>query len=172
MNVRLRQLSLLVFLTLCLLGAAYAVYWHQQLPERMSTHFDLNGRPDGWSSRGSFFAVYYGMMVVSALLLLGAAFLFRFLPARMMNLPNKALWCSPEHQRETHDFLFYYFFWFASATLVLLIDLANQTFRVNLGKAAILPHLILSLECYVGFTALWAAGMFAKFIRKPKASDD
>jgi Protein of unknown function (DUF1648) len=170
--MRLRQLSLLVFLMLCALGTAHAVYWYPRLPERMATHFDFNGKPDGWSTKGTFITIYYGVTAVSALLLFGVALLFRFLPARMMNLPNKEFWCSPEHQQETHDFLFYYFFWFASATLLLLIDLAEQTFRVNLGKTAALPHSMLSLGCYLAFTALWAAGLIATFIRKPKTSDN
>jgi hypothetical protein len=170
--MRLRQLSLLVFLLICVLGAVHAAYWQPRLPEHMATHFDMSGKPDGWSTKWTFFLIYYGVAAVSALLLFGVALLFRFLPAGMMNLPNKDLWLSPEHERETRDFLFYYFFWFASATLLLLVDLAEQTFQFNLGKAAALPHLMLSLGCYFAFTALWTVGLVASFIKKPKTSDN
>jgi hypothetical protein len=168
--VRLRQLSLLVFLMICVLGAVHAAYWYPRLPERMATHFDLGGTPDDWSTKGTFFAIYYSVMAVSVLLLLGPALLFRVLPTGMMNIPNKGLWFSPEHVQESRDFLFYYFFWFASATLLLLVDLAEQTFRVNLGKSAALPHLKLSLGCYLAFAVLWIAGLMATFMRKPKTS--
>jgi hypothetical protein len=170
--VRLRQLSLLVFLAIGVLGTAHAAYWYTRLPDRMSSHFDVDGKPDGWSTKGAFFVIYYGVAAVSALLLFGVALLFRFLPAGMMNLPNKEVWLSPEHQQETRDFLFYYFLWFASATLLLLVDLAEQTFRVNMGKTTAMSHPMLSLGCYLAFTALWAVGLVATFMGRPKTSDN
>jgi len=50
MNQKLTQW---VSLGLCLAALAVSVALYGQLPERIATHFDISGQPDGWSSRMS-----------------------------------------------------------------------------------------------------------------------
>jgi len=42
-----------ISLGLCLAALAVSVALYSQLPERIATHFDISGQPDGWSSRMS-----------------------------------------------------------------------------------------------------------------------
>jgi uncharacterized membrane protein len=164
--VQLRQLSLVVFLTLCVMGTVQAAYCYPRLPERIASHFGFDGKPDGWSTKQSFL-VFYGVEMGTSALLLGVALLFRFVPSSMLNIPNKDFWLSPQRRQETLASLFYSFLWFASATLLLLIDLADQMFDVNMGKADALPHSMLSLGLYFAFVAIWAVSLIVRFARKP-----
>jgi hypothetical protein len=61
----------------------------------------------------------------------------------------------------------YYPFWFASATMLLIIDVLRQAFLANIGPDKALGHPKLSLALYVGFTIAWVVGLFLKF-RKPE----
>jgi hypothetical protein len=90
----------------------------------------------------------------------------------LINLPNKDYWLSSEHKQETFDFLFCYFLGFASATLLLLLDMIHQAFQVHLGRANTLSHPMLGLGLYVGFTVIWSIGLLMKFAKKGKAQPE
>jgi len=57
-----------VAVTLALL-LALSAYFYPQLPaDRLATHFDMSGVPDGWMSRGAFFATFLGLaLAISSL---------------------------------------------------------------------------------------------------------
>ncbi len=84
----------------------------------------------------------------------------------MINLPNKDYWLAPERRDETFAILSRRFLWVATATLLLMLDIFHQAFRVHLGKAASLEHPVFSLVLYVVFTILWSIGLIGKFSKK------
>jgi len=102
-----------------------------------------------------------------AVLFPGIGIIVRKIPANLMNLPNKDYWLSPERKQETVAVLSRQFLWFGSATLLLLLDMMHQTFRVHLGKAQALEHPWTSIVAYVVFTTAWSIGLIVKFARKP-----
>jgi hypothetical protein len=143
-------------LALCI---AQVAYYYPLLPDRVTSHFGASGQPDAWSSKESFVKIY--LIVVAFIAVL------RKTPTSMINLPNKDYWLSPECAEETIDVLWRQFLWFGSATLLLLLDIFHQSFRVHLGKAQALEHPVASIVGYVLFTTLWSIGLIAKFMRKP-----
>jgi len=64
-------------LVLWLLPIAYAAYIYSSLPNSVPVHFDLDGKPDRYGSRGEFVATQAIMMGMSAFVYL----LLKFLPA-------------------------------------------------------------------------------------------
>lgn len=84
--------------------------------------------------------IYLFTLAFSSAVFLGVAFAVSRLPSAMINLPNKGYWLEPERKREMADFLYHYFVWFASATILLLCDVMRQAFLVHLGKAEVLPY--------------------------------
>ena len=49
------QIRTTIFLLLLLLPFAYAAYLYPHAPERVPTHFNINGEVDGWGNRNSLF---------------------------------------------------------------------------------------------------------------------
>ena len=161
-----RRVSLVVFLVLCALCVIHALYFYPQLPDKVASHFGPSGQPDAWSSKASFVTFYMIVAGVLAILFLGISFGMSKIPLSLINLPNKDYWLSPDRKRETFDFIFHYFLWFASATFVLLIAMFHQSFRVHLGKAKSLEYPMLSVGIYIVFTILWCIGLYVKFCKK------
>ncbi len=159
----MRKISLILFLTLCALCVVQAVSYYPLLPERVASHFGASGKPDAWATKESLISVYLVTTGICALLFLGISFGISKIPLSLINMPNKEHWLSGERKQETFDFMFSYNLWFASATLLLLMDLFSQTFQVALGKADALTHPRLSLGLYIGFTVVWGLGFFVKF---------
>ncbi len=160
-------LSRIIFITALLLCLGHAAYYYPLLPDRVASHFGTSGRPDAWSSKEAFVKVYLIAVAFVALLFSGIGFLLRRTPASLVNLPNKDYWLSPERSGETIALLSRQFLWFGSATLLLLLDVFHQSFRVHLGRAQTLGHPTASIAVYVGFSVLWSIWLVAKFRRRP-----
>lgn len=165
----IRRLSLAVFFVLCTICVVQVVWYYPQLPEKVASHFGLSGRPDAWSTKTFFATFYLATTGGCALLFLGISFWMSKIPISLINLPNKAYWLSPERKKKTFDFMFHYFLWFASATLLLLLDMFQQSILVHLGKTESLPHPLLSLGLYISFTIVWSIGLIVKFGKKGKS---
>ncbi len=163
----MRNISRILFIVALLLCIAQAVYYYPLLPDRVASHFGASGRPDAWSSKDAFVKIYLIVVAFVAVLFSGIGSLLGRTPASLINLPNKDYWLSPERAEETIALLSRQFLWFGSATLLLLLDIFHQSFRVHLGKAQSLEHPVASLVVYVGFTVIWSILLIAKFMRRP-----
>lgn len=169
-KMKIHGISLILFTLLLLLCLGHAAYYYPLLPDRVASHFGASGQPDAWSGKESFMKIYLMVIVFMAGLFPGIGLIMRRVPADLMNLPNKDYWLSPERRRETIDVLSRQFLWFGSATLLLLLDIFHQSFRVHLGKAQALEHPWLSIVTYVVFTTFWSVALIVKFMRVPLSS--
>ncbi|MBD3183215.1 DUF1648 domain-containing protein [Candidatus Poribacteria bacterium] len=81
-----------------------ALWSYYILPERMVSHFDESGNPDGWSSKSSFMLLWYITILILQLVWLIPLLLMRLslkkLPVWMINVPNKDYWFSNEERKE------------------------------------------------------------------------
>jgi len=95
---------LLVLLYSCFFAHLAASSSH--LPERVATHFDARGRPDGWMSRTEHlrFMAWFGLAF--PLFVPVIVYVIRFLPDRLLNLPNRDYWLAPGRRTETMAYLF------------------------------------------------------------------
>jgi uncharacterized membrane protein len=140
-------------------------YYYPQLPETMASHFGPTGQADGWSSKASFMRIYLiiiGSVVTMAIFVLA---LLPKIPASMINLPHKDYWLAPERRAESMAFIQRQMLWFTAALLLLLVDILQQSVRVNLGRAAQLEHPLTSLIIFGVFTLGWLGVLISKFGR-------
>ncbi len=158
--------SRFVFLLVLALCVLQAFYYYPLLPDRVASHFGASGRPDAWSDKSFFVGLYLAVVGIIAILLPGSGACISKLPDSLINLPNKEYWLAPERRQETFDSLSRYFFWMASATLLLMLDVFHQAFRVHLGKTDRLEHPVASIVLYTVFALVGSLRLIARFSKK------
>jgi serine/threonine-protein kinase len=129
---------MLVLLILYLVFIGLLVATAGKLPERMATHFDFAGRPDGWMSRQGYLAFMAGFGLLFPLLLPLVSLGFRALPASVINIPHREYWLSPERREETNAYLVRHALWLAVLQLGFVIALHLLSVSANRQSP---PHL-------------------------------
>lgn len=94
---------ILILLYQCFLGCW--VWSGSQLPERVATHFNGSGEPNGWMSRSAHqeFMLIFGLAFPMVIVLL--CYASRFLPRGLVNIPHREYWLAPERRAETSNYL-------------------------------------------------------------------
>ena len=133
-----------------LLLTAADVAWHYpRLPERLATHFNVAGAPDGWSSRGSFLTVWIVTVAVMGVLFPGLRLLVRILPARFINVPRRDYWLAPGRDVYTREAIGELILWLGLLMLATMSGLNHLTLRANLSPSPDLgpwPWIIVGLN--------------------------
>ena len=166
--VRTSRTPTLVLAFLYLLFIACLALTAGNLPERVATHFDLNGQPNGWMSRSTHLAFIGGIGLVLPLIVTGVCFALRFAPDTSINIPNREFWLAPERRKETISFVFQHSLWLACGTVAfvtgvhLLIVQANRQIPVQLPIAPILAW----AGCLIVGVTVWAV-LMVRYFRSP-----
>jgi len=87
-----------IFSILFLIYQVYSSYSY--LPERMATHFDMSGNPNGWSSKNSFFVTWYIMIFLLNGIFYLISKIIHKIPESMINIPNKRYWFETEERKK------------------------------------------------------------------------
>lgn len=154
-------------LTVVGLWAHTAIIW-PYLPERIATHVDFTGNPNGWSSP---------VMLLVELACLTATFVAAFLaasriadiPPALMNLPNRDYWLANERLENTMAAVKRWMQWFLALIYfeltVVIGDLLRSNVRVD-------GHMLLSAQLVMVImagTTLLMIGMLYWRFRVPKS---
>jgi len=70
-----------------------------ELPDRMASHFNAAGEPDGYSSKQEFFLLWYFLIVIVNIWVPTVPVAVRKLPS-LLSVPNKLYWLANESRRE------------------------------------------------------------------------
>jgi serine/threonine-protein kinase len=112
--------------------------WLAQMPERIASHFNGMGKPNGWMTRSghSAFMLMFGLGEPAFVLTLIWA--MRFLPANLLNVPKPEYWRSPENYPKACAIMLA---WAQSLAIAML--LWNTFFNWQIVKANLMspPHL-------------------------------
>ncbi|HMK37291.1 MAG TPA: DUF1648 domain-containing protein [Desulfomonilaceae bacterium] len=163
------KIPLYVWLVTCAIAVMHACYYYPQLPAVVASHYGPSGNPDAWSGKQEFATFQFLIIGFVAVFFTVLPYVVSLVPVSLINLPNKEYWLAPERRTDTLRFFRYYPLWFASATMLLIIDVFHQVFLVNMGKEKALGHPAWSIALYMVFSVAWAAGLFLRF-RKPSSS--
>lgn len=93
--------------------------------QRIATHFDFHGRPDGWMTRSSYVGASILIGVGLPLLLAAIGYGVRFLPVNryIFKIPNRDFWLAPERRSEVYEYLFRFCLWVACLEAVFMLAL-------------------------------------------------
>ena len=82
----------LVFAASASIALVHGLLWRSWLPERVPTHFGINGVPNAWMSRDGALLSYFAGVAITALVLAGLVVLLPRLPVSVINIPNREYW--------------------------------------------------------------------------------
>jgi len=164
-----RWLILLLVVSLC---AAIVVASGQALPATVASHFGPEGRADGFMSRDVYVAFMAAIVVAVPLLIALGGALARWLPSRLVNLPNKDYWLAPERRAQAVSAMEVRMIAMACA---LAIFLCYVHWLVVQANAAAPPRLdearfIAALAAFVIFALGWSAAFYLRFRRPAGAT--
>jgi serine/threonine-protein kinase len=141
------------------LGALFAVValrvalvW-PELPQRMASHFGIDGRADSFMTRESFFLVMGILGGGSILSLISVPAWLRHVPSSLINMPNRDYWLAPERRASSLAQLGVWVTWTSVATAGLLALAVELTIRANLA------HSPLDMQVFVVGLAVFLASI-------------
>jgi len=159
--------AIILLLALYAVFAGSLIYAAGELPDRVATHFDFRGNPDGWMSKQADLLLMGVLGVGLPLFMMGMCYATRFLPARLVNIPNREYWLAPERRRQTSAYVAAQSIWLACVMLAfmtvvhLLVVFANQQSSPRLSTP-----LILGISTgFLVATGFWAWGLVDHFRR-------
>ena len=140
-----------------------------QLPERVASHFNGSGEPNGWMSRSANQMSMLVFGLVFPLFVVVLCSLMRFLPASLINLPDKDYWLAPERRGETFNYLVEHSLWFSCMAVCFVIGLQYSIVQANRQMP---PHLssalLLALAgLFLAGTGGWVVSLLRHF-RQPR----
>jgi uncharacterized membrane protein len=138
------------------------------LPERIATHFDGSGVPNGWMSRSTLGTFDFIFLFSLLAVVIGVAFLVRVIPTSLINVPNRDHWFAPERRRESHARMFAHMLWLACLLVAFIIGVNQLTFMANLRHGdAHLPGtgFVILLVAFLAALIAWVVGLYRMFPR-------
>ena len=156
-----------ILLLLAAAGVVQLVSSYLLLPEKVASHFDGMGRPNGFQSKDGFVALSASMLVTTIVLFGGLGALFRRIPSKWFNLPNRDYWLAPERRDETMESISGQMEWFGAASLALYLVVIQRVLETNLTSEPRLDSrsLFVILGIYLLFTGVWIARFLWRFRR-------
>ena len=160
-----RALHTLVLLVVIFMGAFTNWFLTLNLPQKVATHFDFAGKPDGFMTLQN----HQSFITLSTICFpLFMVFMVGVLPAwfpSTVNIAHRDYWFSPERKTQTLDYLFnmacklgvHMVFFFVGLNVIIV--LANNSNPVLMPK---LPFFVVMALFLLGLF-LWVVRLFLKF---------
>jgi uncharacterized membrane protein len=135
-----------------------AVYNYPLLPDRIASHFDSAGRPNGWSSKESFFILCGFMIVFMNIWVPVVRYLVKNLPPSMINIPHRDYWLATEERKaQVQEMVFILMAGIFTGVNCLLWMVFDQLARFNLGQSSRMDLRLfwVILAAIIGFTVIY-----------------
>jgi len=135
-----------------------------ELPPVMASHFDMNGVPDEWMNRGSLILNYAIWLIFPTGILSFSPLLVKALPVRLVSLPNKGYWMTPDNEEKAIKKLFMVMLEESSAIALFLVVSFQLILEANLKESSFNTRVFITmLTLFVAFTVLWVIRVFIAF---------
>jgi uncharacterized membrane protein len=128
------KLLVALLLLLLLIGLCQSAFYYPQLPDRVANNFDIDGHPNGYSSKLSHIVLMTGIQCAMVILPIGFGLTSRLLPTQIINLPNRNYWLAPERKDESLRKIVTALYIVAVVTQIFLISIHQLVIMENLGK--------------------------------------
>jgi uncharacterized membrane protein len=157
--------ALVILLCLNVFAGVFILYTSQYLPDRVATHFGIDGRPDGWMSRGGYLAFMLAFMIgMSAFVSFAVGALPRKFP-QWTNIPHRDYWLAPGRRDESARFLSAHGKRLAYLIVVMMLGMHYTILLANHMKPPTLPGSTFT-SIIVGFALAlvwWIVRLYRRF---------
>lgn len=153
--------AVLVFLVISFISQI--IYYYPNLPEKMASHFNAFGEPDGWMSKNGF--MIFESLVLSTIIALFTLLpsLIAKMPDSLINMPNKDYWLAEARREQTFSIIQNYFEWFSIALLGLFIGINEFAFRANLKQQNLSSWTWIILLLFLFFVVVSTTKLILRF---------
>jgi uncharacterized membrane protein len=134
--MKAKNIGYVLFFLILVAIAIQMIHYYPLLPERVASHFDIQGQPNGWSSKTLFAGLYAVLVLVMSFIFLLLPRLVVKLPAFMVNIPNRTYWLAPERKAATADKLAGYMIWMGCGILLFVFSIFQLVIQANLTPEA------------------------------------
>jgi uncharacterized membrane protein len=164
-----KTLSRWIFLAALLLGAVYLLLTVGSLPERVASHFDASGAPNGTMNRDSYRLFILGFTLGLPLLVVSMLGRVYRKSAGRMNIPNRDYWLAPERVEDTIAFLTGHAQWLGTLLVLLFCAMHHLLLQANSVQPPHLPGSGLNLLMLLPILGVgaWIITMLVRLRRKP-----
>lgn len=150
-------------------GIGQIALGYEGMPETIASHFDANGKPDGWSSREGFATMMIALHLFVATVFGFIGSILPRIPDSLINVPHKDIWLAPERRAESLTWMTNRLAWMGAVVQALFCAVTQLSLRAS-GNAekAMAPwtHWAL-LAGFFAFMGFWLVGFFRRF-RRPR----
>jgi uncharacterized membrane protein len=164
---KMKPASVIILLVCAAILVASAIHGHQQLPDKIASHFNGGGVANGWMGRSSYTMTMLAVGFGIPAFVVGIMYSIRFFPAEYLNVPNPSYWREPKNYKKACDFLFFSAIWFASAFLLWQAFFSRLIVTANLVSPPHLnsTHALLMTVPLVAFTFAWVVLLILRFLK-------
>ncbi|MCE0523280.1 MAG: DUF1648 domain-containing protein [Methylacidiphilales bacterium] len=142
----------LTALAICyVLFFGYVFSSYGDMPAKVASHFDIEGRPNGWMSREVCVGFTLGLGILVPVFVVGMMAGAGRIPVSFINLPHRDYWLAPERRQAALAVLRIYSLWLACMTVLFATGLHWLIVQANLPGHG---------EHLSGFGILFVAGGF------------
>ncbi len=164
------RLSRIFFVMVFLICAAETLRLWFIAPSIMAGHFNIQGLPDRFDTKGAFFYFEIQIMLTILAALIVAEGLLYIIPVEFINLPNKEYWLAPDRHSTTIARIGSFLEIIFSATIIVTQAAFELAANANLHKPIIFAsqYMIPIIVGFFTFTML-ALVLFALSFRLPSS---
>ncbi len=105
--------------------------WLGDLPQRLATHFDGAGKPNGWMTRRDHGLLMLFTGLGLPLFILCLIWLMKFLPSSLLNVPRHDYWRAPDNYPRACAIMQNWAQWLATGELIWMTLLNRQIVLAN-----------------------------------------
>lgn len=153
-----------IFYILVASAVIQVIYYYPKMPAVMASHFDGLGAPNDWSSRGFFFGIYLGIVLLLVIV-------FEFVPQWSekrssfgMKIPRPDYWLAPERIEQTRAFFRSQMYLMGIAHILLSVYTVQLAILANFDAQPRLHSSIFwALLIYFVFLSGWLLHFFLHF---------
>ena len=135
------------------------------LPNRLASHFDAAGTPNGWMDKSQFFMIYAVMLVPALIVEFRVSRSIANKPAASLRLPNKEYWLAPKRRARTLAYFESFFAWYGCALLFVEVFAMALAMRANFVPQPQLPTapIVSLIAGFIVFNVVAVVAMFRRF---------
>jgi serine/threonine-protein kinase len=138
------------------------------LPERVATHFGIDGLPNGWTSRDEFTKSTALIVILPVAVVQGIGLLLGRIPSSLINLPNRDYWLAPERRSETLERVRTAMLEFGNAMFAFLLFVVWSVIQANTTGSGRLGRVFeVSLFAFLAFVGTWSFFLLRPYLKVP-----